>query len=45
MNAFVREYLLYLKITKKAQLILLAVYTIVFWTVGFLLLHYQIMNP
>ena len=45
MNAFVREYLLYLQITKKAQLILLAVYTIVFWTVGFLLLHYQIMNP
>ena len=45
MNAFVREYLLYLKITKKAQLVLLAVYTILFWTVGFLLLHYQIMNP
>ncbi|MCR5134677.1 MAG: YdcF family protein [Clostridiales bacterium] len=45
MNAFVREYLLYLKITKKTQLILLAVFTVVFWTAGLLLLHYQIVDP
>ncbi len=45
MNAFVREYLLYLKITKKAQLILLVVFTVIFWTVGLLLQHYLALSP
>ena len=41
MNAFVREYMLYMKITKKKQLILLAVYTVVFWIGTSLLQHYS----
>ena len=41
MNAFVREYMLYMKITKKKQLILLAVYTAVFWIGTSLLQQYS----
>ena len=37
MNAFVREYLLYMRLTRKRQLTLLAVFTVVYWTAGLIL--------
>lgn len=44
-NAFIREYMLYMKLTLKGQLILLAVYTVLYWIGSIVLMRHGVYDP